>query len=87
MRVPSSITAEEFYAALGYQNIRDEFHGAEHTIVMEKRLEATPPVAQFAGTVITGVCGATPVSASENRTRINKNSDLDFMSRSSIQNQ
>ncbi len=55
MRVPSSITAEEFYAALGYQNIRDEFHGAERTIVMEKRLETTPLVAQFAGTVITGV--------------------------------
>lgn len=39
LRVPSSITAEKFYAALGYQKIRDEFHGAERTIVMEKRLE------------------------------------------------
>ncbi|MBC3422316.1 GNAT family N-acetyltransferase [Pseudomonas sp. RW3S2] len=38
VRVPSSITAERFYAALGYQKIRDEFHGAERTIVMEKRL-------------------------------------------------
>ncbi|APO84309.1 GNAT family N-acetyltransferase [Pseudomonas putida] len=38
VRVPSSITAEKFYAALGYQKIRDEFHGAERTIVMEKRL-------------------------------------------------
>lgn len=38
VRVPSSITAEQFYAALGYQKIRDEFHGAERTIVMEKRL-------------------------------------------------
>ncbi|HCF7340383.1 TPA: GNAT family N-acetyltransferase [Pseudomonas aeruginosa] len=38
VRVPSSITAESFYAALGYQKIRDEFHGAERTIVMEKRL-------------------------------------------------
>lgn len=36
--VPSSITAERFYTALGYQKIRDEFHGAERTIVMEKRL-------------------------------------------------
>ena len=39
LRVPSSITAENFYAALGYQKIRDEFYGAERTIVMEKRLE------------------------------------------------
>ena len=39
LRVPSSITAEKFYATLGYQNIRDEFDGAERTIVMEKRLE------------------------------------------------
>ncbi|MFG0408085.1 MULTISPECIES: GNAT family N-acetyltransferase [unclassified Pseudomonas] len=38
VRVPSSITAEKFYATLGYQKIRDEFHGAERTIVMEKRL-------------------------------------------------
>ncbi|MDD2040103.1 GNAT family N-acetyltransferase [Pseudomonas putida] len=38
LRVPSSITAEEFYASLEYQKIRDEFHGAERTIVMEKRL-------------------------------------------------
>jgi len=38
VRVPSSITAEKFYAALGYQKIRDAFHGAERTIVMEKRL-------------------------------------------------
>ncbi|WP_122317684.1 GNAT family N-acetyltransferase [Pseudomonas cichorii] len=38
IRVPSSITAERFYTALGYQKIRDEFHGAERTIVMEKRL-------------------------------------------------
>ena len=39
VRVPSSITAEKFYAALGYQKIRDEFHGVERTIVMEKRLQ------------------------------------------------
>ncbi|HEK0907442.1 TPA: GNAT family N-acetyltransferase [Pseudomonas putida] len=38
VRVPSSITAERFYTALGYQKIRDEFHGTERTIVMEKRL-------------------------------------------------
>lgn len=39
LRVPSSITAEAFYAALGYRKIRDEFHGAERTIVMEKWLD------------------------------------------------
>lgn len=38
VRVPASITAEKFYAALGYQKVRDEFHGAERTIVMEKQL-------------------------------------------------
>lgn len=38
LRVPSSITAEKFYSALGYQKVRDEVHGAERTIVMEKRL-------------------------------------------------
>ncbi|WP_122285647.1 GNAT family N-acetyltransferase [Pseudomonas syringae group genomosp. 3] len=31
LRVPSSITAEGFY-------VRDEFHGAERTIIMEKAL-------------------------------------------------
>ncbi|AGN82161.1 GNAT family N-acetyltransferase [Pseudomonas putida] len=38
VRVPSSITAEKFYTALGYQKIRDAFHVAERTIIMEKRL-------------------------------------------------
>ncbi|EKM6336606.1 TPA: GNAT family N-acetyltransferase [Pseudomonas aeruginosa] len=38
LRVPSSITAERFYTVLGYQKIRDEFHGEERTILMEKRL-------------------------------------------------
>ncbi|MHC8407009.1 GNAT family N-acetyltransferase [Pseudomonas sp. TMB3-21] len=38
LRVPSSITAEGFYASLGFNKVRDEFHGAERTIIMEKRL-------------------------------------------------
>ncbi|MFJ9993729.1 GNAT family N-acetyltransferase [Pseudomonas putida] len=38
VRVPASITAEKFYAALGYRKIRDAFHDAERTIIMEKRL-------------------------------------------------
>lgn len=38
LRVPSSITAEGFYSSLGFNKIRDEFHGAEHTIIMERML-------------------------------------------------
>lgn len=38
LRVPSSITAEGFYLKLGFQKVRDEFHGAERTIIMERRL-------------------------------------------------
>ena len=38
--VPSSLTAESFYAGLGYRKVRDEFHGAERTVVMEKTLPA-----------------------------------------------
>jgi N-acetylglutamate synthase-like GNAT family acetyltransferase len=38
LRVPSSITAESFYRALGFVKVRDEFHGAERTIIMEKAL-------------------------------------------------
>ena len=43
LMVPSSITAEGFYAKLGFSAIRDEYHGAERTIVMQKVLgEAAP---------------------------------------------
>ncbi|WP_432219502.1 GNAT family N-acetyltransferase [Pseudomonas kribbensis] len=38
LRVPSSITAEGFYASLGFIKIQDEFHGAERTIIMAKTL-------------------------------------------------
>ena len=38
LRVPSSITAEGFYALLGFQKVRDEFHGAERTVIMLKHL-------------------------------------------------
>jgi citrate lyase synthetase len=38
LRVPSSITAERFYLSLGFLKVRDEFHGAERTIIMEKVL-------------------------------------------------
>jgi hypothetical protein len=33
--VPFSITAEGFYARLGFQKVRDEFYGAERTIIMQ----------------------------------------------------
>ncbi|VVM45566.1 hypothetical protein PS684_00235 [Pseudomonas fluorescens] len=38
LHVPSSITAEGFYQSLGFDKIRDEYHGAERTIIMQKRL-------------------------------------------------
>ncbi|WP_095097706.1 GNAT family N-acetyltransferase [Pseudomonas sp. Irchel 3A5] len=43
LRVPSSITAEGFYLLLGFQKLRDEFHGAERTIIMEKVLNKSLP--------------------------------------------
>ena len=38
LHVPSSITAEGFYAALGFRKVRDEFHGEERTIIMQRVL-------------------------------------------------
>jgi N-acetylglutamate synthase-like GNAT family acetyltransferase len=38
LRVPSSITAEGFYASLGFKKIRDVFHESERTIIMSKAL-------------------------------------------------
>lgn len=40
LRVPSSLTAESFYAQLGFHTVRDEFHGAERTVIMALRLDA-----------------------------------------------
>jgi GNAT superfamily N-acetyltransferase len=39
LTVPSSITAEGFYTKLGFSAVRDEYHGAERTIIMRKTLE------------------------------------------------
>lgn len=36
LRVPSSITAQDFYLSLGFVKVRDEYHCAERTIIMEK---------------------------------------------------
>lgn len=38
LTVPSSITAEPFYAKLGFKAVRDSYHGEERTIVMERLL-------------------------------------------------
>lgn len=38
LRVPSSITAESFYASLGFKKIRDVLHESERTIIMSKTL-------------------------------------------------
>jgi histone acetyltransferase (RNA polymerase elongator complex component) len=32
----SSITAQGFYQRLGYSSVRDVYHGAERTILMQK---------------------------------------------------
>ncbi|MDE1166446.1 MAG: GNAT family N-acetyltransferase [Pseudomonas sp.] len=38
LRVPSSVTAQGFYAKLGFEKVRDEHHGEERTVVMQRRL-------------------------------------------------
>jgi len=38
LSVPSSLTAEPFYARLGFRTVRDVHHGNERTLVMEKAL-------------------------------------------------
>ncbi|WP_338828672.1 GNAT family N-acetyltransferase [Bradyrhizobium sp. 27S5] len=38
LAVPSSISAETFYAQLGYRAVRDSYHGEERTIIMERSL-------------------------------------------------
>jgi GNAT superfamily N-acetyltransferase len=36
LTVPSSVTAETFYAGLGFNAVRDSYHGDERTIIMER---------------------------------------------------
>lgn len=36
LAVPSTVTAEPFYAKLGFSPVRDSYHGEERTIVMER---------------------------------------------------
>lgn len=40
LAVPASVTAEPFYAKLGFTAIRDSYHGEERTIVMERLISA-----------------------------------------------
>ncbi|MGC4007516.1 MAG: GNAT family N-acetyltransferase [Pseudomonas sp.] len=36
--IPSSLTAESFYARLGYRVVREQLHGEERTLIMTKPL-------------------------------------------------
>lgn len=38
LTVPASVTAEPFYAKLGFNAVRDSYHGEERTIIMERLL-------------------------------------------------
>jgi GNAT superfamily N-acetyltransferase len=42
LTVPSSVTAEAFYARLGFRAVRDSWHGDERTIIMERSLQGAP---------------------------------------------
>ncbi|MBR0715924.1 GNAT family N-acetyltransferase [Bradyrhizobium liaoningense] len=42
LAVPSSVTAEAFYARLGFRAVRDSYHGDERTIIMERLLDEPP---------------------------------------------
>jgi len=42
LAVPSSVTAEPFYAKLGFRPIRESYHGEERTIIMERTLKTAP---------------------------------------------
>ncbi|MFJ6322741.1 MULTISPECIES: GNAT family N-acetyltransferase [unclassified Rhizobium] len=39
LTVPSSVTAQGFYARLGFEVVEDRYYGEERTIVMERSLE------------------------------------------------
>jgi N-acetylglutamate synthase-like GNAT family acetyltransferase len=41
LTVPSSVTAETFYAKLGFNAVRDSYHGDERTIIMERLLNGS----------------------------------------------
>ena len=39
LAVPSSVTAQTFYARLGFRAVRDSYYGDERTIIMERLLD------------------------------------------------
>src|SRR5262249_45401008 len=39
LAVPSSVSAENFYARLGFRAVRDSYYGDERTIIMERELD------------------------------------------------
>ena len=47
LSVPSSLTAQPFYTKLGFQTVRDVFHGNERTLVMEKGLLSRHPIGLY----------------------------------------
>lgn len=38
LTIPSSVTAEQFYAKLGFKVVRENYHGEERTLIMERSL-------------------------------------------------
>lgn len=46
LSAPSSVTAESFYAKLGFKAVRDSYHGEERTIIMERLLQEAPRTAK-----------------------------------------
>lgn len=47
LSVPSSLTAEPFYTKLGFNTVRDVYHGNERTLVMEKTLLSRHPIGPY----------------------------------------
>ncbi|MBP5060177.1 GNAT family N-acetyltransferase [Pseudomonas chlororaphis] len=41
LTVPSSITAEGFYTNLGFHTLREQYHGEERTLIMQRELDQT----------------------------------------------
>ena len=47
LSVPASLTAEPFYTKLGFNTVRDVYHGNERTLVMEKALLSRHPIGPY----------------------------------------
>lgn len=47
LSVPSSLTAEPFYTKLGFNAVRNVYHGNERTLVMEKALLSRHPIGPY----------------------------------------